>query len=142
MEKNRFNSWLTKIGAVLCAAVLFAVLALVVVWCIIAPVVNYVRTPSEITEITEIRMYLRFFLFLFAVMVFGVLRLYNSIVKNTLFLVKLRETLAPFIRAFPGIEKTVRTNTNTENSLKGALDRLSSSIEEATEMLSSIKDKK
>ena len=139
MEKNRFNSWLTKIGAVLCAAVLFAVLALVVVWCTIAPVVNYVRTPSEITEI---RMYLRFFLFLFAVMVFGVLRLYNSIVKNTLFLVKLRETLAPFIRAFPGIEKTVRTNTNTENSLKGALDRLSSSIEEATEMLSSIKDKK
>lgn len=139
MEKNRFNSWLTKIGAVLWAAVLFAVLVLVVVWCIIAPVVNYVRTPSEITEI---RMYLRFFLFLFAVMVFGVLRLYNSIVKNTLFIVKLRETLAPFIRAFPGIEKTVRTNTNTENSLKGALDRLSSSIEEATEMLSSIKDKK
>ena len=87
-------------------------------------------------------MYLRFFLSLFAVMVFGVLRLYNSIVKNTLFIVKLRETLAPFIRAFPGIEKTVRTNTNTENSLKGALDRLSSSIEEATEMLSSIKDKK
>lgn len=78
----------------------------------------------------EMRFYIRFFLLLTLINTFAVLRLYNSILANTRFLLKVREAVVTFGRALPNLERKIQSSVNTTNQLKETLKENNSLLRE------------
>ena len=93
--------------------------------------------------------YIRLFLFMFLVNTFAVLRLYNSIVQNTRFAIKLREALLKFQQTVPGLERSMRNLNSSIGNAKASTDGLRKSLlvcnektEQLTEKLNNLKNLK
>lgn len=90
--------------------------------------------------------YARAFLILFALSTFAQLRLYNAIVQNTRFAIKLREALLKFIQIVPALERSMKNLNSTmgnvkssSDAVKKALDNSADKTEELTDKLNHIK---
>lgn len=90
--------------------------------------------------------YARAFLILFAFSTFAQLRLYNAIVQNTRFAIKLREALLKFIQIVPTLERSMKNLNSTmgnvkssSDAVKKALDNSADKTEELTDKLNHIK---
>lgn len=103
-------------------------------WLIIEPVVWW-------TEKSEMRLYVRIFLLMFAVNTFAVLRLYNSIVQNTRFSIKLREALMKFTNAVPGLERAMKNLSGSLGSVKTSEDSLKKELSDNTAKVEKLTDK-
>lgn len=88
-----------------------------ILYLLIEPIVRW-------TRYSEMRLCVRLFLLMFAVNTFAVLRLYNSIVQNTRFSLRLREVLIRFTNSIPGLERSLRVLSNSMISTKGSVDSL------------------
>lgn len=73
----------------------------------------------------EIRVYMRVFIIAQIVMAFATLRLYNSIVANTRFSIKLRETITKLQQGIPTIE---RANKNLNSSVGNLISAISTLV--------------
>ena len=107
-----------------------------VLWLFIQPVVVW-------NDKSEFRLYCRVALLLMAVGVFGILRLYNSIVQNTRFLVKLRTAVDKVLAELPVLQRSLNTLTQHGDSLKGTVSSNTKALgalsEEARELISTLK---
>lgn len=114
---------------------IFIAIALGVLWLLISPIIWW-------TPYSEVRLCVRLFLLMFAVSTFATLRLYNSIVQNTRFSIKLRESLMKFTNAVPGLERALKNlssslgnERSSVDSLKKELTNNTSKVEKLTEKL-------
>lgn len=103
-------------------------------WLIIEPVVWW-------TEKSEMRLYVRIFLLMFAVNTFAVLRLYNSIVQNTRFSIKLREALNKFAGVVPGFERAMKNLNSSLGSAKTSMDSLKKELSDNTDKVEKLIEK-
>lgn len=87
------------------------------------------------SETSEFRVYMRLFLVMFALNTFAVLRLYNSIVQNTRFSIKLRESLYKIENLIPGLERMLKNLGVAMGNMKNSADSLKKSIDEANEKM-------
>lgn len=106
-------------------AILIAII-LGILWLLVEPLIWW-------TPYSEVRLCIRIFLIMFALNTFAVLRLYNSIVQNTRFSIKLRETLAKLSGSFPGFERAMKGLGNTLSAHKATLDSLKKETSENTD---------
>lgn len=83
--------------------------------------------------------YARAFILLSLVSTFAQLRLFNAIVKNSLFLIKLREAVYKLTEKFPMLDRGFKALNGTLSNNKGAVENLKKSIDaskDSTEKLS------
>ena len=73
--------------------------------------------------------YIRLFLLLFALLVFAVLRMYNAVVNNTRFSIKLRDAVLTVEKAFPKLENGLRNLQNAMQTNKTAVDTLTKNVQ-------------
>ena len=73
--------------------------------------------------------YIRLFLLLFALLVFAVLRMYNAVVNNTRFSIKLRDSVLTVEKAFPKLENGIRNLQNAVQANKTAVDTLTKNVQ-------------
>lgn len=129
---HKFTDWVMTI---LLWLVLLALL-LGVVWLIVQPIVIW-------TDKSELRLYCRLALLLLAIMTFGVLRLYNSIVQNTRFLFKVREAIQKVLVELPNLQRSLNMLGSKTDSLKGTMSNNTKALgglsDEARELLSLLK---
>ena len=130
--ENKFLDWTLTI-------LLWVAIGLIVVgilWLFIQPIIVW-------TDKSEFRLYCRTALLLLAVMVFGVLRLYNSVVQNTRFLVKTREILSRLLSELPNLQRSLGMLGSKVDSLKGTVTNNTKTItglsDEAREILNALK---
>jgi hypothetical protein len=83
-----------------------------------------------------IEFYLRVGILLLGVIAFGILRLYNAIVGNTRFLVKLREILRPLGNDIITLRAHIGTLGNKVSKSTESTRSLNDSIESLTELIS------
>lgn len=97
-----------------------------VLWLILGPIIWW-------TDKSEMRLYIRVFLIMFAVSTFATLRLYNSIVQNTRFSIKLREALLKFQQAIPGLERSMKNLNSSLGNVKASADSLKKEVSDNTD---------
>ena len=112
----------------------FIALCLGVIYFMVEPIIY--RTP-----LTEIRLYIRGFLFMFALNTFAVLRLYNSIVQNTRFSIKLREALVKVQQLIPGLERSMKNLNSSLGNAKASSDALKKSTDNNSDKVEKLTDK-
>lgn len=122
---NKFNY---LIGAILIAIILG------VLWLIIEPIIWW-------TRYSELRLYVRLFLLMFAASTFATLRLYNCIVQNTRFLIKLREILNTFVSVVPGLERSMKNLNSTLGNVRASTDSLKKGLDDNTDKIEELIDK-
>lgn len=129
---HKFTDWVITI---LLWLVLLA-LAVGIVWLFVQPIIVW-------TDKSEFRLYCRLALLFLAVIAFGVLRLYNSIVQNTRFMLKVREILQKVLMELPNLQRSLNMLGSKTDSLKGTMSNntkaLSTLSDEAREILSTLK---
>ena len=129
---HKFTDWVITI---LLWLVLLA-LAVGIVWLFVQPIIVW-------TDKSEFRLYCRLALLFLAVIAFGVLRLYNSIVQNTRFMLKVREILQKVLTELPNLQRSLNMLGSKTDSLKGTMSSntktLSTLSDEAREILSTLK---
>lgn len=129
---NKFIDWTLTILLWLVVVALVAF----VLWGLIQPLVVW-------TDKSEMRLYIRLALLLLAVLTFGILRLYNSMVQNTRFLVKLHTEVGKVLAELPNLQRSLITLTQHGDSLKGTLNTTNKTLgtlsEEARELLTALK---
>lgn len=103
-------------------------------WLLVEPIVRW-------TEYSEIRLCVRLFLFMFAVSTFATLRLYNSIVQNTRFSIKLREALLKFTQVVPGLERSMKNLNSSLGNLKSSVDSTKKSVDNNAEKTDKLSEK-
>ena len=111
-----------------------AAIVLGVLWLIVEPIIWW-------TEKSEIRLYIRVFLLMFAVGTFAVLRLYNSIVQNTRFEIKLREALLKFQQTVPGLERSIKNLSTSLGNVKASTDALKKGVSDNTDKVEKLTEK-
>lgn len=79
--------------------------------------------------------YIRAFLVLFILQVFGILRLYNSIVKNSAFIIKLRTSMESFKTLLPQLERVTKSLDTTLRGVKNSNDALKKSTDTSNERM-------
>lgn len=86
--------------------------------------------------------YARVFLLLMFISTFAQLRLFNAIVKNSLFLIKLRDAVYKLTEKFPMLDRglkalnvTLTNSKNSSDSLKKAIDGSKDATEKLTETI-------
>lgn len=126
------------------SAVIWTIIGIVVFgsagWFLLfSPVYEYIVSDASITS--EIRLCLRLFLLLFILNTFGVLRLYNSIVNNTRFSIKLREAIMAFNRAVPGLERSMKNLNSSMGNLRASFESLKKVTSENSDKLDENTDK-
>ena len=130
--ENKFLDWLLTI---LLGVVIGLVIA-GILWLFLQPIVVW-------TDKSEFRLYCRFALLLLVIMDFGVLRLYNSIVQNTRFLIKVREILSKLLTELPNLQRVLSMLGSKTDSLKGTVSNNTKTLaglsEEAHEILNALK---
>ena len=105
---------------------LLIVALLGVVWLLIEPIIWW-------TPLSEWRLCIRLFLLMFAANTFATLRLYNSIVQNTRFSIKLREAFGKLTNAIPSLERAMKSLSNSLGSTKGSTDSLKKEVSDNTD---------
>ena len=123
---NKFIDYL--IWAVIIAIVLG------VLWLIIEPIIWW-------TQYSEVRLCVRLFLLMFAVSTFATLRLYNSIVQNTRFSIKLREALNKFAGVVPGLERAMKNLNSSLGNVKASTDSLKKELSDNTDKVEKLTEK-
>lgn len=90
--------------------------------------------------------YARAFLLLSLISTFAQLRLFNAIVKNSLFLIKLRDAVYKLTEKFPMLDKGLRTlnvtltnNNSRADALKKSIDVQNEATDKLTEKIDRIK---
>lgn len=111
------HSWLGILGVV----ILFSVLLLLGIWAF-----NGFFSPDRMARIES---YFKIFLLLWVVGVFGLLRLYNSQVSNTRFIIKLREVIVKVLSDIPGLERVIKESTRTLQQTSTKVENLDKTIE-------------
>lgn len=114
--------------------VIFIVVALGVLWLLIEPIIWW-------TQYSEIRLCVRLFLLMFAVSTFATLRLYNSIVQNTRFSIKLREALVKFTNVIPGLERAMKNLNSSLGNVKASTDSLKKELSDNTDKVERLAEK-
>ena len=106
----------------------------------------FIIQPLIWSDYDEWVFYARLFIVLFALSTFAQLRLYNAIVQNTRFAIKLREALLKFIQVVPALERSMKNLNSTmgnvkssSDAVKKALDNNADKTEELTDKLNHIK---
>ena len=84
---------------------------------------------------SEVRLYVRIFLLMFAVSTFATLRLYNSIVQNTRFSIKLREAFGKFLATVPGLERAMKNLNSSMGNARSATDNLTKKTMDNTDAI-------
>lgn len=102
-----------------------------VLWFIVEPIIWW----------NEMRLYLRLFLLMFALNTFATLRLYNSIVQNTRFSIKLREALLKFTTIANTLERAFKNLNNSVASMRSSIDSLRRSTDNATDKVDEVVQK-
>lgn len=117
-----------------------------VVTLVVAGVLFFIIQPLILDGYGEWVFYARLFIVLFALSTFAQLRLYNAIVQNTRFAIKLREALLKFIQVVPALERSMKNLNSTmgnvkssSDAVKKALDNSADKTEELTDKLNHIK---
>lgn len=123
---NKFIDYL--IWAIIIAVVLG------VLWLIIEPIIRW-------TQYSEVRLCVRLFLLMFAVSTFATLRLYNSIVQNTRFSIKLREALNKFAGVVPGLERAMKNLNSSLGNVKASTDSLKKELSDNTDKVEKLTEK-
>lgn len=108
--------------------------ALGILWFIVEPIIWW-------TQYSEVRLYVRLFLLMFAVNTFAVLRLYNSIVQNTRFSIRLKEALNKFAGVVPGLERSMKNLNSTLGSVKSSTDSLKKELSDNTDKVEKLTEK-
>lgn len=108
--------------------VALTILLLGVVWLLVEPIIWW-------TQYSEVRLYVRLFLLMFAVNTFGTLRLYNSIVQNTRFSIKLREAIMKFTSVVPGLERAMKNLNSSLGSVRTSVDSLKKETSDNTDKI-------
>lgn len=85
--------------------------------------------------------YVRAFLILFALITFAQLRLYNAIVQNTRFAIKLREALLKFIQVVPALERSMKNLNSTMGNVKSSSDAVKKSLDNSSDKTEELTDK-
>ena len=117
MENKSFIKWIV-------AVVLLAILV-GVFWFVLHPAFTGDKTET----------YIRAFLVLFILQVFGILRLYNSIVKNSAFIIKLRTSMESFKTLLPQLERVTKSLDTTLRGVKNSNDALKKSTDTSNERM-------
>lgn len=122
------------------------ILIWVVVTLVVVGLLFFIAQPLIWDGYGEWVFYARLFIVLFALSTFAQLRLYNAIVQNTRFAIKLREALLKFIQVVPALERSMKNLNSTmgnvkssSDAVKKALDNSSDKTEELTDKLNHIK---
>lgn len=110
------------------------VITLGVLWLIVEPIIWW-------TQYSEVRLCVRLFLLMFAVSTFATLRLYNSIVQNTRFSIKLREALNKFAGVVPGLERAMKNLNSSLGNVKASTDSLKKEVSDNTDKVEKLIDK-
>lgn len=105
---------------------LIIIIVIGLLWLLIEPIIWY-------NEKSEGRLCIRLFLLMFAVQTFATLRLYNSIVQNTRFTIKLREALIKFTNTVPGLERAMKSLSNSLGGVKTSADSLKKGVDNSTD---------
>lgn len=120
--------------------VFFGCLLLGIIWFLVSPFIHG-GTNGEYT------FYIRVLLLLAIVHTLSGLRLYNAIVNNTRFSIKLREAVIKLQQNFPALQRTMTTLnsglSSTKDSLKEtkkSLDANTDETHEVTELLRKVKN--
>ena len=79
-------------------------------------------------------------MFLF-IITFGVLRLYNAIVGNTRFLIKLRETVGKIQNTIPGVEREMRNLTSALGTLRSGTVSLQKTLKDNSEKVAAMDER-
>lgn len=119
----------------------------VVIWLlllvIVAAVVWFVVSPlTKWSDKSDIHFYARLFLVLTAVNTFAVLRLYNSIVQNTRFLIKLRDAISKLNSVVPNVERTIKGGVNPIINLRSSVESLKSTLGTVSDKIENVLKKK
>ena len=72
---------------------------------------------------------------------FALLRLYNSIVQNTRFSIKLREAFVKLTNFVPSVERNMKTLNGTLNSVRTSNDSLKKEMADNTDKITKLTDK-
>lgn len=113
---------------------IFIAIVLGVLWLVIEPIIWW-------TQYSEIRLCVRLFLLMFAVSTFATLRLYNSIVQNTRFSIKLREVFNKFAGVVPGLERAMKNLNISLGNVKASTDSLKKELSDNTDKVEKLTDK-
>lgn len=114
---------------------LLLVVVVAVVWFVVSPLVKW-------SDKSEIRFYARLFLLLTAINTFAVLRLYNSIVQNTRFLIKLRDVMSRVNSAAPGMERALKSIVTPISNLRSSMESLKNPLGVLSDKIESLLKKK
>ena len=103
----------------------------------------FIQPIVEWTDQSEFRLYCRLALLLLSIIAFGVLRLYNSIVQNTRFLLKIREVAGKLLAELPNLQRSLNMLGSKTDSLRGTVANntkvLGTLSDEARDLLTSLK---
>ena len=113
---------------------IFIAIVIGVLWLIIEPIIWW-------TQYSEVRLCVRLFLLMFAVSTFATLRLYNSIVQNTRFSIKLREALNKFAGVVPGLERAMKNLNSSLGNVKTSTDSLKKELSDNTDKVEKLTEK-
>lgn len=122
----KYTDWITWVVLIL--------VGLGGLWLILEPIVWW-------TDMSELRLYVRIFLLMFAVAVFAVLRIYNSIVNNTRFIFKLHELVRALQTTISSLERAAKSAVNATSSLRNTMNALEKSTSENSECLNGLSEK-
>lgn len=113
---------------------IFIAIVIGVLWLILEPIIWW-------TQYSEVRLCVRLFLLMFAVSTFATLRLYNSIVQNTRFSIKLREALSKFAGVVPGLERAMKNLNSSLGNVKASTDSLKKEVSDNTDKVEKLTEK-
>lgn len=85
----------------------------------------------------ELKFIIRLFIVLYVVQVFALLRLYNSIVQNTRFLIKMRESALKLRESFPALERAMRSLRSSNDNITAKISVNSERLKRLAEEIAS-----
>ena len=93
------------------------------------------------STLPEWHFYVRLALVFLFIITFGVLRLYNAIVGNTRFLIKLRETVGKMQNTIPGMEREMRNLTSALGTLRSGAASLQKTLKDNSEKVAAMDER-
>lgn len=93
------------------------------------------------STLPEWHFYVRLALVFLFIITFGVLRLYNAIVGNTRFLIKLRETVGKIQNIIPGMEREMRNLTSALGTLRSGAASLQKTLKDNSEKVAAMDER-
>lgn len=123
--ENRFSTTVSKIWKFVKQwfefAVLFTVFLLILHWA--------VKGTFSSSYMIRLEAYIRIALIILCVIAFAILRMYNSVVNNTRFLIKLREVIRKLSQDFPILTRSLNKTTGAMDRNNTYLKTLNKSVE-------------